>query len=249
MIHKSRLMAGFLVALLGTPAFAQAPAATPTVDEIVAKALTARGGLDKLRGVNTMKMVGKVTMQGREFPLTVIAKRPNLMRQDMTIDGAHVTSAFDGTKVWVVNPMIGINEPQEMSGAMADEIRDQPIFGGPLVGYKERGETLELVGPSTVGDAKTWKLKLTRPNGRPMFIEVDATTGLELQWSRSVDQNGMTVDIDSVMSDYPPTEKGILVPRTMRTMVGGHQQGVVKVESVEFDAPVDDADFQMPKKQ
>jgi hypothetical protein len=59
----------------------------------------------------------------------------------------------------------------------------------------------------------------------------------------------MTVDIDSVMSDYQPTEEGILVPRTMRTMVGGHQQGVVKVESVEFDAAVEDADFQMPKEQ
>jgi outer membrane lipoprotein-sorting protein len=226
---------------------AAASAQTPSVDEIVNKALTVRGGLDKLRAVNTMKMVGKVTMQGREFPITVMAKRPNLMRQEMTVDGSRVISAFDGDKVWVVNPMLGINEPQEMSGPMADEIRDQPIFGGPLVGYKERGETLELVGPSTVGDAKTWKLKLSRPNGRPMFIDVDAVTGLELQWSRSVDQGGMTVDVDSVMSDYQPTDRGILVPRTMRTMVGGHQQGVVKVESVEFDAPIDDLDFQMPK--
>ncbi len=245
MVHKSRRMAFTFIAAFVF--IAAASAQTPTVDEIVAKAVTARGGLDKLRGVNTMKMVGKVTMQGREFPITVLAKRPNLMRQEMTIDGSRVVSAFDGQKVWVVNPAMGINEPQEMKGSMADDMRDQPIFGGPLVGYKERGETLELVGPSTVGDAKTWKLKLTRPNGGPMFIDVDAATGLELQWSRTVDQNGMTVDIDSVMSDYQPTDKGILVPRTMRTMVGGHQQGVVKVESVEFDAQVDDADFQMPK--
>ena len=245
MLHQSRRMVfTFIAAFIFVTA---ASAQTPTVDEIVAKAVTARGGLDKLRGVNTMKMVGKVTMQGREFPITVLAKRPNLMRQEMTIDGSRVVSAFDGQKVWVVNPAMGINEPQEMKGSMADDMRDQPIFGGPLIGYKERGETLELVGPSTVGDAKTWKLKLTRPNGGPMFIDVDAATGLELQWSRTVDQNGMTVDIDSVMSDYQPTDEGILVPRTMRTMVGGHQQGVVKVESVEFDAQVDDADFQMPK--
>jgi hypothetical protein len=59
----------------------------------------------------------------------------------------------------------------------------------------------------------------------------------------------MTVDVDNVMSDYQPTDRGILVPRTMRTIVGGHQQGTVKVESVEFDAPIADADFQMPPKQ
>jgi outer membrane lipoprotein-sorting protein len=236
-------VAAVLMALVGATALAQ----TPTVDEIVAKAMTARGGLDKLRAVNTMKMTGKVTMQGRELPITVIAKRPNLMRQEMTIDGSRVVSAFDGTKVWVVNPMLGINQPREMSGPMADEMRDQPIFGGPLVGYKERGETLELVGPSTVGGVKTWRLKLSRASGRPMFIDVDAATGLELQWSRSVDQGGMAVDVDSVLSDYQPTERGIIVPRTMRTMVGGHQQGVLKVESVEFDVPLDDTEFQMPK--
>ena len=134
---------GLFLALVCATASAQ----TPSVDEIVSKTMAARGGLDKLRAVNTMKMVGKVSMQGRDFAITVMAKRPNLMLQEMTIDGARVVSAFDGEKVWVVNPMLGINEPQEMSGAMADEMRDQSIFGGPLMGYKERGETLELVGP------------------------------------------------------------------------------------------------------
>ena len=228
---------------------AAASAQTPTVDEIVAKAVTARGGLDKLRGVNTMKMVGKVTMQGREFPITVLAKRPNLMRQGMTIDGSRVVSAFDGQKVWVVNPAMGINEPQEMKGSMADDMRDQPIFGGPLIGYKERGETLELVGPrdrrrredvEAEADPSKWRADVhRRRRGHRSRAAVVAER-------RS---DGMTVDIDSVMSDYQPTEEGILVPRTMRTMVGGYQQGVVKVESVEFDAAVEDADFQMPKEQ
>jgi outer membrane lipoprotein-sorting protein len=238
-------LTGLLLALFCAAASAQ----TPSVDEIVNKALTVRGGVDKLRAVNTMKMVGKVTMQGREFPITVIAKRPNLMLQEMTIDGTRVVSAFDGEKVWVVNPMLGINEPQAMTGAMADEIRDQSIFDGPLVGYKDRGETLELVGPNTVGDVKTWKLKLIRADGRTMFIDVDAATGFEIQWSRRVDQGGMNVDVDSLMSDYQPTDKGIVVPRTMRTIIGGHQQGLLKVDSVTFDAPIDDAAFQMPKPQ
>jgi hypothetical protein len=35
----------------------------------------------------------------------------------------------------------------------------------------------------------------------------------------------------------------------MRTLVGGHQQGLLKVDSVTFDTPIDDATFQMPKQQ
>ena len=197
-----------------------------------------------------MKMVGKVTMQGREFPITVMAKRPNLMLQEMTIDGTRVVSAFDGEKVWVVNPMLGINEPQEMTGSMADEMRDQSIFGGPLVGYKERGETLELVGPE-----HRWRRQDVEaeadPRKRPDRCSSTWTPRPVSSCSGRgrVDQNGMTVDVDSVMSDYQPTEKGIVVPRTMRTIVGGHQQGLLKVDSVSSTRRSTTPTFQMPKQQ
>jgi outer membrane lipoprotein-sorting protein len=222
-------------------------AQTPSVDEIVARTLAARGGADKIRAVTTMKMSGTVTVQDREIPLSVMTKRPNLMLQEITIDGTRVVSAFDGEKVWAINPMIGANEPKELSGPQADQIRDQSTFDGPLVGYKERGDTLELAGSADIaGD--TWKLKLTRKNGRTMFIYVDKESGFEKQWSTTVDQNGMTIDIDTVMTDYQPAVNGIFVARTLRTLVGGKQQGLLKVLTIAFNTPIDDALFKMPTK-
>ena len=78
-----------------------------TVDEIVAKNLAARGGLDKLRGLQTMKMTGTINVQGMDMPLTVMTKRPNLLFQEMTMQGQRMVSAFDGAKVWAINPMLG----------------------------------------------------------------------------------------------------------------------------------------------
>jgi outer membrane lipoprotein-sorting protein len=237
------LVLGLVVAAAST-----ASAQTPSVDEVVSKNLAARGGEEKLRALNTMKMTGTINVQGMDMPITVMTKRPNRLFQEMTMQGQRMVSAFDGERVWAINPMLG-SGPRELTGTQADMIRDQASFDGPLVNYKDRGDTLEMVGPADIGSAKTWKLKLTRKiGGRTLFIYVDADTGLEKQWSTTVEQSGMTLDIDTVMLDYQPTPEGIVVARTMRTMIGGQQQGLLKVLTVEYNAPIEDSAFQMPAK-
>jgi outer membrane lipoprotein-sorting protein len=248
-MRKTNMRAVIGVLALGVVLAASAARGqTPTVDEIVAKNLAARGGLDKLRGLQTMKMTGTINVQGMDMPLTVMTKRPNLLFQEMTMQGQRMVSAFDGAKVWAINPMLGPG-PRELTGQQADMIRDQASFDGPLVNYKDRGDTLEMAGSADLGGAKAWKLKLTRKiGGRSMFIYVDADTGLEKQWSATVDQSGMTIDVDTVMLDYQPTPEGVLVARSMRTLVGGQQQGLLKVLTVEYNVPIEDAAFQMPAK-
>jgi len=248
-MRKTNMRAVISVLALGLVLGASAAGAqTPSVDEIVAKNLAARGGLDKLRGLQTMKMTGTINVQGVDMPLTVMTKRPNLLFQEMTMQGQRMVSAFDGAKVWAMNPMLGPG-PRELTGQQADMIRDQASFDGPLVSYKDRGDTLEMAGSADLGGAKAWKLKLTRKiGGRTMFIYLDADTGLEKQWSTTVDQGGMTIDVDTVMLDYQPTPEGVLVARTMRTLVGGQQQGLLKVLTVEYNLPIEDAAFQMPAK-
>jgi outer membrane lipoprotein-sorting protein len=243
------MRATMCVLVLGLVVTASAARAqTPTVEQLVTKNLSARGGEDKIRGLTTMKMTGTISVQGMDMPITVMTKRPNRMFQEMTRQGQRMVSAFDGEKVWAINPMLG-SGPRELTGTQADLIRDQASFDGPLVSYKERGDLLEMAGSADLGGAKAWKLKLTRKvGGRSMFIYVDAETGLEKQWSATVEQSGMTLDVDTVMMDYQPTPEGLLVARTMRTLVGGQQQAILKVLTVEFNAPIEDDVFRMPAK-
>ena len=223
-----------------------AAAQTPSVDELVAKNLAARGGEAKLKSLNSIKLTGSVSVQGMDMPLTVLTKRPNKMKQEMTMQGQKVVQAFDGENVWGVNPMMGSTTPRVIEGPAADNLKTQSIFDGPLVGYKDRGDTLEVVGPADVEGVKTWKLKLTRKDGKSMHIFLDAETGLDKQWTATIDQNGMTMEIETVMTEYQPTE-GILVARSMRSMMGGQQVAAVKFTTVEFNLPVEDSEFAMPK--
>ncbi|MBK5298122.1 MAG: hypothetical protein JJE40_13275 [Vicinamibacteria bacterium] len=236
--------AAFTLAALFTAGYAAAQ--TPSADELVAKNLAARGGEDKLKGLASARLVGNLSVQGMEMPLTIVTKRPNKMKQEMTMQGQTIIQAFDGETVWAVNPMMGSAAPRVMEGPAADVVKNQSLFDGPLVGYKDRGDTLDVVGPADIEGAKTWKLKLTRKDGKSMHIFLDAETGLEKQWTAAMDQNGLTMEIETTMGDYQATD-GILVARSIRTMMGGQQMASVKFTTVEFNVPIEDSEFVMPK--
>jgi hypothetical protein len=64
----------------------------------------------------------------------------------------------------------------------------------------------------------------------------------------TISENGMQLQIESLISDYKPVE-GIMVPHKVQTMVGGQTQATVTIESVAFNIPLEDARFAMPAAQ
>lgn len=227
-------------------------AAAPSVDELIAKNLKARGGEDRLRALQSMRITGKVSVQGMELPMTVNAKRPNMMRQEMQIQDRTVVTAFDGQKAWMINPMMGADSAREVPGPQGDMTRDQADFDGPFVDYKTKGHTIELVkGESPDGTDKlpdgtrVYKLKVTRRNGRVQHYYLDAGSGIELRTSNQLVQEGQTFNIDTELADYRP-EQGIMVPHTVRNLMNGQQMMTMTVEKIEFNLPLEDALFRMP---
>jgi outer membrane lipoprotein-sorting protein len=230
------------LALLAAPAAAQ----TPTVDELLAKNVESRGGAEKLRAVNSRIVSGKVTAQGMDLTMKVYSKRPNLMLQEMQMGDRRMVTAFDGERAWGINPMMGGDTPQPLSGLQADLLRDQAAFDGPLALARQRGDTMEVAGKEDVDGAPAWKIAITH-EGRQTSVFLDEQTCLERKVSSSISQNGMNLVIESVISDYQPTD-GIQVPRQVRTLVGGQAQATVSIESIEFNPPLDDEKFKMPVK-
>jgi outer membrane lipoprotein-sorting protein len=235
-----RRVVAFALAVVCCPiasAFAQ------TADELVARNVQAKGGMEKLRAVQTVKQTGRVNIQGMEAKQTVYAKRPNLLRQELDMNGQLVVMAFDGRTPWMINPMLGAAGPIAMSGSPAEMIRDQSSFDGPLIDYRERGYTLEVAGVETVGGRKAHHLKLTDRNKQVQHVYLDAETGLE---AKLVSQNEIGQTFEQEMSDYRDVE-GIKIPFSIRTLANGIQQGQIVVDKVEFNVKIDDAIFRMPK--
>jgi hypothetical protein len=214
-----------------------------TVDEIVAKNIEAKGGVDKLKSVQSMKLTGTLAGRGVESPFTIWSKRPNMARQETKMQGTPMVRAFDGSTAWM---MIG-SEAQEISGHQAQTTREQAEFDSPLLDFKAKGSTVELVGTETIGDTKVYHLKLTTKNGMVQHYFLDAATGLEKQTAVTLEQGPQSVKVVTDLSDYRDVD-GIKVPFTVKQTVNGTPASTLTVEKVEFNIPIDETLFKMPKK-
>ena len=230
------------------PAAPQASAAAPTVDEIVAKNLQAKGGAEKWQAIKSVKMTGKMTAQGNQMGLTVYAMRPNFNRQEITMSKGTAVQAFDGTTAWVVNPMLGIDSPQPVPGPAAEMAKNSADFDGALINYKSKGTTIELVGREKLAEKDVYHLKVTQKGGPVQHYFLDAESGIELRTSAEVEVgNGQKQTLNTEMADYRPVN-GILIPHTVTQTADGKTLLRWSIDSVEFNTVPDDSIFRLPKK-
>ena len=239
-------LAAFVVLVLVSTAAARAQ----TVDEIVAKNIQAKGGADKWKAVNTVKMTGKISMQGMDLPLTIYAKRPNFNRQEIVLQDKQLVQAFDGTIAWLINPMMGSDSPMELPGPAADMMKNSADFDGALMDYKSKGYTVELIGKETLDGVEVHHLKLTKKDGS--YVQhyfLDAKSGIELKTSVDMDMGtGVKQPLETEMSNYQQID-GIMIPHTVKQSVNGKPVVQMTFEKVEFNAPIEDALFKMPAKK
>lgn len=222
---------------------AQTETQTPSVDALIARNLEARGGESRLEAINTRRVTGTITIGEREAQLRVLAKRPNLMLQEMRDGDQRFVTAYDGQNAWALNPMLG-ETPQRIEGPPAEALRDQAQFEGPLVGAHRRGDKIEVLGPEIVEGAQTWKLAV-HSGERVIHVFLDQKTGLERKVSATIAGEAGDVLVESVFSDYETVE-GAVMPRRVETRVGGELQATVRLQSVEFNVPLEDSEFRMP---
>ena len=90
-------------------------AAGQTADELIAKNFEARGGLENLKAVQTMRLTGTMKAGRDSLPSVLELKRPNKSRWEFTLDGQTAVEAFDGEGGWTWIPFAGQTEPQPMS--------------------------------------------------------------------------------------------------------------------------------------
>jgi outer membrane lipoprotein-sorting protein len=240
-MRKILLSLAVITAMLG----ASAPAAAQTVDEIVARNYQAKGG-DKWKSTQSMRLTARVNIQGMELPMTIVSKRPNLMRQDMTFQDVAIVQAYDGTVGWTINPMAGSADPVEVPAAVAESLKEQADFDGPLVDYKAKGHTVVLVGTEDLNGTKVHHLKLTKKDGKTTEYYIDAEKGVELKVVSEADLGMGPTKVETELSNYQLVD-GILVPMSIRQNAATGPVSIA-VDKVEFNVAVDDAFFKMPKK-
>jgi outer membrane lipoprotein-sorting protein len=232
---------GLLVLLLAAPAlWAQ------TADELLAKYVQARGGADKIKAVRSVRMTGSMTTGDLSIPVTLVLKRPNMVRMDFDVQGTKNVRAFDGQAGWTMMPVMGNPAPAPITGPELHELEDQADIDGPLVDAKAKGNTVELVGKENVDGTDAYKLKLTHKNGDVSTIYLDAKTYLEVREDSQHTVQGTQRDFETKIADYRDVN-GLKFPFALTS--GIKDTGQVQklaIDKVELDVPVDADSFKMP---
>jgi outer membrane lipoprotein-sorting protein len=233
------------LALLTVLALSAQAAAAQTVDELVAMNLKAKGGVEQLKAIRAMRITGRVVPKpGIEIPMTITTERPNKLRQESTLQGQTLIVAFDGETGWTINPLLGATEPKTIQGPEFDKLKTQADMDGPLVDYKEKGTTIELLGTEQVGEVKAHKLKITRKDGQSQLLFLDPATGLEIKAINDIVQGGKTMTVESYFSNYKSVGPITVAHTIVQKLMG--QEVTVTVDKVEILDDVDDAVFKTP---
>lgn len=220
-------------------------ASAQSLDDVIGKYLEAHGA-DKWRQVQSMKVEATIDAQGQSASMTSISKRPNLVRQELTVGGHTIVKAFDGTTVWGLNPQLS-PEPQRIEGPQATALAEQADFDLVLLDYRKKGFAAELVGKAKVGDRDAWDVQVTQKNGVVQDYFIDAATFLEDRVATQITRRGQTLNSTSDPSDFRSVD-GVMMPFTITQRVMGGPAAVLHVRNIEFNVPAPDELFKMPAR-
>lgn len=224
-----------------------AAARAETAEELIARNIQARGGLAKIKSIQSMRLTGTLSLGDEKMPSVLELKRPHKMRWEFTVDGQTAVQAYDGKAGWIFMPSEGQTAPQAMSAEELEDIARQADMDGPLVDAQAKGNRIELVGPDKVDDRDAWKLKVTLPGGEVRFIDLDAKTYLQILSVTTKSVDGSDVEIESEIGDYRDVG-GVLLPHSFEARAKGmRQKQTLKFDKIERDVPIDDSRFQMPE--
>ncbi len=222
-------------------------ARTQTADELIAKNIQAKGGIDKIKAIKSVRITEKFDGgSGFTAKAAQINSRPNLVRETFALQGMTAVQAYDGSTGWQIQPFGGHKDPELMGENDLRDILLDADFDGPLVDYKEKGNTVEYLGRDIVDGDDALRLKVTLKNGDILYYYLDPDTFLEIRKEIRQTIRGSVRERIIDLGSYKPVN-GVMYPFSIAQGSKANPGAqTFTVEKMEVNVAVDPADFAVP---
>lgn len=238
-----RRLAALLLCLIAPGAFAI------TADELALKNIEAKGGLDKLHALQTLRLAGRMRIQNDtlELALVTLVKQPASIRYEATLQGLTQVQAYDGAQAWQINPFQGRKDPEKLSADDAKSLgEDAADFTGVLVDYQKKNYKLDYLGTEDIDGTDAHKLRVTRPNGDIATVYLDPDHFLEIRTVERRMEHGVPVETVTDFGDYERVA-GVYLPfATESGRKGSTDRQKVQFETVDANPTIRGSPFQFP---
>ena len=227
---------------------AAASASAMTADELVAKNVDARGGMDSIAAIKSLRLEGKLHIAnfGVDVEATQSYKRPDEYRFEGTLQGMTMVQSFDGKEAWRIFPFQGRKDPERTSADDAKELAEQADFEGPWIHAQAKGNKLEYLGTEDVDGDAAHKLKVTLANGDVEYVWFDPDAFLVIRTLAQRTVRGVEQREESDYSDYEKVNGTYIAFSTTSGNVGDPQKNTFTVDKAEANVALDDSWFAFP---
>ncbi len=204
-----------------------------TADELATRNIEAKGGLDKLHALQSVRLSGHMRIQGDSIELGVVTlvRQPASIRYEASLQGLTQVQAYDGTQAWQINPFQGRKDPEKLSADDAKGLgEDAADFTGVLVDYRSKGYKLDYLGTEDIDGTEAHKLRVTRPNGDITTVYLDPDHFLEIRLVNHRIEHGVPNETVTDFGDYEQVQ-GVYLPFAQES----HQKGSSERQKVQYD--------------
>ncbi len=218
-----------------------------TADELVSKNIQAKGGIDRIKAIKSVRIAEKFD-GGGGFTAKASQEnlRPNLVRETFSLQGMTAVQAYDGSTGWQIQPFGGHKDPELMGENDLRDIVLDADFDGPLVDYKEKGNTIEFLGHDVVDGDDALRLKVTLKNGDIVYYYLDPDTFLEIRKELQQTIRGSVRERIVDLGSYKPVG-GVMYPFSIaQGSKSNPGSQTFTVEKMEVNVAIDPADFGVP---
>jgi hypothetical protein len=208
-----------------------------TADEIIQKHITAIGGADNWKKIKSIKMIGSMSAQGAELPISIVIVPGKAQRVEFTMSGMTNYQIVTNKEGWSYFPIGGQQKPEAMT---ADDVKEsqESLDLQPLIDYKTKGCTATFLGKDDVEGTECFKLKLAYKSGKEETMYFDATSYYHIRSVQKLKANGQEMEQTANYSNFQKLPEGVVYPMSI-----DEGQGTVVVKTVEINKPVDESIF------
>jgi len=220
-----------------------------TAAELAAKNVTAKGGNEQLKAIQSLRLSGKLLVNGGTLELgyTMLVERPGAIRYEAQLQGLTQVQAYDGTQAWQVNPFQGRKDPEKLSADDAKALgEDAADFLGTHVDYQAKGYNLDYLGTEDIDGTEAHKLRVTRPNGDVAYVYLDPDYFLEIRVVNRRIEHGIP---NETITDYGDYEKvnGVYLPLALESYEkGSSARRKLQIEKAEANIAANKSLFEFP---
>jgi len=237
---RATAFASVVMAACGSPVVAQ------TVEELVSKNISAKGGMDNIKAITNLRMAGKMETQGIVIQLNADRKPDSIVRVSQTIQGMAQIHAYDGSEGWKIDPFSGRRDPERMGEEDTRDLVEIYDFYGPLVDYQRKGSKIEYLGHTTVDGDDALLLRITLKDGDIVKCYLDPETYIEIRTERLMFVRGKVRQTFSNLGSYKKVN-GVYFPFSIETGTPGDPADDAKLSfsKIEANIPMPDSEFTM----